>query len=196
MALRMALLGLVALLAGCSSIRAHHDFDPQAPFTTYKTFAWVTEQSLIQPQMGATATPAANPLLDPLIRSAVERNLTAKGFEQTRDPATADLVVSYSIGSRDKIQVNSYPVSGGYYYRGGWGYGGGYATDVDTYTEGTLAFDFFDGKTKRAVWHGFATKRLASSPPSPEKRRENVDQATDAILEKFPARGGSPPAAD
>lgn len=195
MALRMALLGLVALLAGCQTVNAHHDYDPQAPFENYKSFAWVTEESLIRPEPGASsAGRAANPLLDPVIRSAVERNLKAKGYEQTRDPSTSDLVVSYSVGARDKIEVDSYPVGAGYRYGGAWGYG--YATQVDTYTEGVLALDFFDGNNKRAVWHGYATKRLPSSAPTPERRREFVDQVTDAILAKFPARGAPPPAAD
>lgn len=194
---RMALLGLVGLLAtGCSTIQAHHDSDPQAPFATYKTFAWVTEEPLIKPEVGMTSSDrTANPLLDPIIRGAVERNLAAKGFLQTRDPATADLVVSFSVGARDKIDVNSYPVGAGYRYGGGWGYGGGYATDVDTYTEGVLALDFFDGKTKRAVWHGYATKRLSSSP-TPEKRQATIDQATDAILAEFPTRGAAAAPAD
>ena len=194
---RMALLGLVALFAaGCSTINAHHNLDPSAPFPSYKTFAWVTEESLLKAGAGTMAGGVAvDPLLDPLIRGAVERNLAAKGYEQTRDPATADLVVSYSIGARDKIDVDSYPVGAGYRYGGAWGYGyGGYATQVDTYTEGTLALDFFDGHTKKAVWHGYATKRL-SSRPTPEQRQQTIDQASDAILAEFPTRGASAPPA-
>jgi hypothetical protein len=193
---RMATLGLLALVAGCSTVRAHHDYDPQAPFTTYRTVAWVTDQPLIKPEAGAVAGGrAVNPLLEPVIRSSVERHLEAKGYQLTRDPGSADLVVSFTVGARDKIEVNSYPVGAGYHYRG-WGYGGGYATDVDTYTEGVLALDFFDRKTKQAVWHGYGTKRLSSSPPTPEKRKENVDEAVDAILAGFPARGAAPAAGD
>ena len=191
MSSRIALLGLIGLLAGCQTVETHHDSDPNAPFDTYKTFAWVTEEPMIQPGMGA-ASPGArppDPLLDPIIRQSVERNLEAKGYEQVRDPKAADLVVSFSIGARDKIQVDSYPVSAGYRY----GVYGAYQTDVRQYTEGVLALDFFDGKTKRAVWHGFGTKRLSQSPPSPEQRRANVDQATDAILAEFPARPGAGP---
>jgi hypothetical protein len=189
MALRMALIGLVGALAACQTIKAHHDFDPQAPFATYETFAWVTEQSLIPPVVGAAPGDARrpDPLLDPIIRDAVERNLRARGYEQLRDPNGADLVLSFSLGARDKIEVDSYPVGAGYRY-GGWGYGGVYATEVETYTEGILAFDFFDRRTRRAVWHGWATKRLSSSP-TPEKRRATVNEVTDAILEKFPYRG-------
>jgi uncharacterized protein DUF4136 len=192
---RLAWVGLVSLLAvGCSTIPAHHNLDPSAPFTTYQTFAWVTEEPLIKP--GAGAMPGGvpvDPLLDPTIRGAVERNMAEKGYQQTRDPATADLVLSYSIGARDKIDVDSYPVGAGYRYGGAWGYG--YATQVDTYTEGTLALDFFDGHTKRAVWHGYATKRL-SSYPTPEGKQKNINLAADSILKEFPTRGATPPPAD
>jgi hypothetical protein len=189
MAFRTALLGLIGVLAACqTTIKAHHDFDPQAPFASYNTFAWVTEQPLIRPVAGAVPGDARrpDPLLDPIIRDAVERNLRARGYEQLRDASAADVVLSFSVGARDRIEVDSYPVSAGYRYRG-WG-GGVYATDVETYTEGVLAVDFFDRRTKRAIWHGWASKRLSSSP-TPEKRRATVNEAADAILAKFPYRG-------
>ncbi|HKA14444.1 MAG TPA: DUF4136 domain-containing protein [Myxococcota bacterium] len=189
MASRAALLGLLGLLVGCQSIETHHNADPQAPFASYKTFAWVTEEPLIQPGVGSVpGSRPADPLLDPLIRDAVERNLKARGYEQLRDPKIADLVVSFSVGARDKIEVDSYPVTAGYRYQ----VYGGYRTDVRTYTEGVLALDFFDGRTKRAVWHGYATKRLSQSP-TPEKRLANVNQATDAILAEFPSHTAPPP---
>jgi len=191
MASRIALVFVIGLLAGCQTVETHHDSDPQAPFASYKTFAWVTEEPLIQPGVGsATGARPPDPLLDPIIRDSVEKNLRAKGYEQLRDPKAADLVVSFSIGARDRIEVDSYPVSAGYRYR----VYGAYQTDVRQYTEGVLALDFFDGKTKRAVWHGYGTKRLSQSSPTPEKRRANVDQATQAILAEFPSRTGAGPA--
>src|SRR5262249_59436535 len=100
------------------SSETHHNADPQAPFASYKTFAWVTEEPLIQPGVGSVpGSRPADPLLDPLIRDAVERNLKARGYEQLRDPKIADLVVSFSVGARDKIEVDSYPVTAGYRYQ-------------------------------------------------------------------------------
>ena len=126
-------------------------------------------------------------MIEPLeteIRRAVERNLKAKGYEQRDDPEQADLVAVFSLGTREEIRVDSYPARAGYGYR--WGYGG-VATDVRTYTKGTLAIDFFDRTNKRAVWHGWASKRVEYRRSS-EQRREIINEATDAILKEFPFR--------
>ena len=54
-----------------------------------------------------------------------ENILAARGFTRVSNPAEADLAVGFTLGGREKIQVNSYPE----FYRGdygGWGWGGGY----------------------------------------------------------------------
>jgi hypothetical protein len=190
---RWVVLWLAALaLAACETpIKAQHDFDSSAPFPRYRTFAWVTEQSLLQPVAGVTAERQPSPMLDPAIRAAVERNLRAKGYEQLRDPGKSDLVLSYSVGARDKIQVSSYPVAAGYRYGPYRGWGGVYETEVRTYTEGVLALDFFDRRTKQAVWHGWATRRLPSKF-DPAKRDEIVGAVVEAILAPFPPRASAP----
>ena len=186
LALALALLAA----AGCQTpIKGHHEYDPEAPFASYRTWAWITDAPILRPSAGASnQDPRMSPIFDGEIRRAVERNLRAKGYEQSNDPNRADLVAVFSLGTREKVQVDSYPARAGYGY--GWGgrYGyGGVATDVRTYTEGTLAIDFFDRVNKRAVWHGWATKRLAYQRNA-EERREIINEATDAILEAFPHR--------
>jgi hypothetical protein len=76
----------------------------------------------------------------------------------------------------------------GYYgYRsgfyGGWG---GYYTNVDQYTEGTLNIDLVDAKHRQLVWEGVAVGRVT------EKHRENreaaINTAVAEIFKKFPFR--------
>jgi hypothetical protein len=182
---------LVALwLVACATpIRAQHDFDASAPFSRYETFAWVTEEPLIRPVAGVTEQPQPSPLLDPLIRAAVERDLATKGYQRVPSAEQADLVVSFSVGAREKIEVDSYPAHLGYHYGARttvWGRG--WYSETRTYSEGTLALDFFDRKTRNVVWHGVATRRLPGRI-DPDQRRAIVDAAVDAILEEFPARG-------
>jgi hypothetical protein len=183
-------LPLVAVLglAACQTpISAHYEYDTKAPFQDYMKFAWVTNEPLIRPATGVSGMdPRLSPMLEREIRDAVERSLVARGYRQLTNPASADLVVSFSVGTREKIQVDSHPTRAGYRY-GPYGGYGGWQSDVRTYTEGVLAIDFFDVRSKEVVWHGWATKRLATSPDQDE-RRENVNRVVEAVLEKFPSR--------
>ena len=111
---------------------------------------------------------------------------------EVEEPKNADFVLSFTVGSREKISVNSYPsMSVGYStgYPSHWGWGAAYhccATDtqVRQYTTGILAIDVFDVKERRPVWHGAASKTIN------EKDRENIEKtvkaAVDAILGGFP----------
>ena len=174
-------LATLVLISCQSSIPTHHEYDSSAPFRSYKTFAWVDERAMIRSL--EVATVQLGPFIDREIRDAVERNLLEKGYKRLESPESVDLVVSFSFGTRERIQVDSYPSTYGYRYRrtGPW------VSDVRTYTEGTLAIDFFDRGTKEAVWHGWARKRLQTTRDE-DKRRERINAAVDAILKPFPFR--------
>lgn len=179
------------LCAGCATgFKATHDHDPNHDFSDYRTFAWMSENPMI---VGEGVT-APNPLLEPRIMSALERTLTARGFELVREPAAADFVVSFTIGARDKIRVNSYPtMSAGYRtgYPRHWGWGASYYccasdTEVRQYTQGILAVDVFDAEERRPVWHGAASKTITESDR--EQLDRTVQAAVDAVLSGFPPR--------
>ena len=70
------------------------------------------------------------------------------------------------------------------YSSSGW-YGGS-SVRVSTYTEGTLALEFYDRETRHAVWVGWASKRLSKSDDS----EKIIGKAVAAILEEFPAASG------
>ena len=73
------------------------------------------------------------------------------------------------------------------YYRGGYRYGTWYAgssVNVQQYTEGTMTIEFFDRKTKDALWVGWGSKRLSKK----NDREEAVKEAVQKILEPLPAR--------
>ena len=114
--------------------------------------------------------------------------LQARGYTKVDDPEAADFAVSFTVGSRDKIRVNSYPEPYRPYY-GGWGccapygayggYGGGTNVDVDQYTEGTLAIDIYDVAEHKPAWHGVATKRIT------DKMRKNPDETINEIVREI-----------
>lgn len=183
-----ALLSL-ALMTGCAStFEASYDHDPANDFTKYQSFAWISKNPM---KVGKTVG-AVNPLLEPRISSALEKALVAKGYKYVIEPKNADFVVSFTVGSREEIRVDSYPsMSAGYgmAHPGHWGWGSMYygvstETSVRQYTEGMLAVDIFDVKERRPVWHGVATKRISEADR--DDAAATIQAAVDAILAGFP----------
>jgi hypothetical protein len=171
---------LISLTAGCASIVANSDRYAGANLTGYQTFAWMDGGPLIRPRGGEPSVSALNVRR---IQEAIEMELAAKGYRTVTEPEQADFVVSFTVGSRDKIAVDAYPDR----YRGPWEWGG-YGRDiaVHTYTEGTLSIDIFDGAKHQPVWHGWATKQISGSDiadPAPV-----IKLAVGAIIREFPSR--------
>ena len=117
--------------------------------------------------------------------------MQAKGFELVEPRSEADLQLSFTIGSREKISATSYPDPYWPYYGGwgaGWGGGGYYmgmsSVDVRQYTEGILAIDLLDVATRKPVWHGKATREITKKRP--ENSEESLNEVVADILQYFP----------
>ena len=180
---------LTLVLAGCAAgFKATHDHDTDHDFSGYQTFAWISENPM---KLGEGVT-VPNPLLQPRIMRALESALEAKGYRKVSKPKNADFVLSFTIGSREKIRVDSYPsMSMGYSagYPSHWRWGAAYhccATDTNVrqYTKGILAVDVFDVRDRRPVWHGVASKTISESDR--EDQAATIKDAVDAILVGFP----------
>ena len=179
----------LAAAAGCASVVTPTiDFDPTANFADYKTFAFISEHPLIR----APGAEGGSPLAEGRIMNAIEDVLWARGFARIGDAESADFTISFTLGAREQIRVDSYPepYRGGY-GRWGMGWGGGYygygytqSVNVHQYTDGILSIDIFDVKEHRPVWHGQASKRITSDvlkDPKPV-----INEVVLAILSRFP----------
>jgi hypothetical protein len=183
---QLLILGLASLLlTACGSTPPIVDYDSSADFAAYQTYAFISEN----PMMRAPESPPTSPLLQGRLMRITDDTLQAKGFRKVEDPEQADFAVGFTIGSRDKIKVNSYPEPYRPYYGGwGWGapyyggYGGGSNVDVQQYTEGTLAIDIYEVDEHKPVWHGVATKRITDS------MRRNPDESLTEIVAEILAR--------
>ena len=189
--IRFAAVVATALLGGCATgFEATYDHDPANDFAAYKTFAWISEH----PMKVGSVERIPSPLLESQIMVTIESVLGAKGYKIVPDAESADFALSFTVGSRDEIKVDSYPsMSAGYagygYPRGwgGWGgsyYGYGTETTVRQYTEGMLAIDVFDVEERRPVWHGVASKTISDSDR--KDSGATIQAAVDAILVGFP----------
>lgn len=176
---------IVLALAGCAPrFKVSTNADPTANFAVYRTYAFA--------QPLGTDRPNYSSLLSQYLRTAVSRELDARGYRQTGNEP--DLLVNFNVQTKDKISATSVPtgpVYGGYYgYRAGYyGTWGGYQTQVTQYTQGTLTIDVVDAARKQLVWDGTVVGRVR------EEDRQNleavVNQVVTEIFAQYPHRAGT-----
>ena len=97
----------VVLAVGCSSMSFNHDWDRDADFPSYRTYAWIDQQT--DPATGNAQTARVqNSLLVKRIRSAVDSELRNKGLSVNTD--SPDLLLVYHTGLQDKVNVTDYTI--------------------------------------------------------------------------------------
>ncbi len=168
----LLIIGAVA----CSSIKTAFDYDRQADFAKYKTYALV----------GNNLTEAIGQLNSERVLNAVDNEMTAKGFAKSDDP---DMLVDVYIKTQKKMDATATTTGGGY---GPWryGYAGGFSTtqvNYNEYTEGTMFISFIDNSTKKIVWQGTGTKTLVENA-SADKREANITYSVKQILMNYPPK--------
>ena len=178
------LLVLIVAVTGCvSTQQARVDFDRNSEIDTsnYKTFAWLNEAKVLAEPIDV------NPVMKVRIDNAIERAFVAKGYQLVSDAEAADFTISYTMGSRDKVKVDSLPTMYRTSFMWGRGYYGGLGlsnnNQVKSYTEGKLAIDAYDVKTHQPVWHGWAVKRIKSSEQ--DNPSQVIKMVVEQVVEQF-----------
>ncbi len=175
---RLLLAATLVAVASCSTssgIKTFHDYNPSMDFASYRTWSFISARPMI------VISGVVNPLLEGRIMQAIRSEMDRKHFSYVGDPEGADVVISFTVGSRDQIKVDQYPasyrMSYGRYYRG-YGYGGSYGTQtrVRQYTEGQLAIDIFDVEKHTPAFHGSASKVLTS------RDRDNPESLISSVV--------------
>jgi hypothetical protein len=161
--------------ASCSSIKVTSDFDKQAGFASYKTYAFTPE--------------AENLPLDAINRgrilTAVTNELSAKGFTKSDHP---DVWIDLKVKAQQKQNATSTTDYYGAGYRYRWG--GGFSTstiNVEQYVEGTLFVDIIEVSKKQLVWQGRAVGTI-NPDASPQKREANINNAVKQVFMKYPPK--------
>jgi hypothetical protein len=163
-------------LAALGAAFAQHvktDFDHQANFPQYKTYSW----QVIKPE---------NSLWDARIKSAVDAQLTSKGWTQVDNGGDVTVVAIGTTHTERTLQTFYNGFGGGWRWQGFYGMGEATTTEQD-YKEGTLVVDLYDAKTKQLIWRGSAEDTLSDKEAKNEK---NLDKGVAKMFKKFP-----PPAA-
>jgi hypothetical protein len=166
----LVVLALVALVPACGGAKTTVDYDRDADFSKYRTYAY------------EKGTPADNQLIDQRIVAALENQMKAEGFQKV--DSTPQVYATYHVSTQDKKQFVT--DSTGYGYGPGWRWGGGMGTSTTRqidYTVGTLVVDLWDASTKKLVWRGTASKTLEDDP---SKSTKNINDAMAKIFKDYP----------
>ncbi|MBI3680499.1 MAG: DUF4136 domain-containing protein [Acidobacteria bacterium] len=156
------LLVVAGLLAGPAMVvaKVHVDLDETADFSRYRTFT-IRDGRIRSPHPTLD-----NSLVQKKLHTAIAAELKKKGL--TEATAKADVIVTFSVGSRDRKEVETFP-SGGR--------GRGSRRYVYRVTDSTLVIDLRDPGTKELVWRATCTD-TAQDPARLEKKiSEDVSKA-------------------
>ena len=161
---------LLFIFTSCATVRVASDYDKEANFTEYNSFAFY--------KPGIDKAKISD-LDKKRILRAIESEMTTKGMTKSETPS---LLVSIFTKERERVDV--YNNNFGY----GWGwnpwYYGGYGTTVSSSTEGSLYIDLIDTKTNELVWQGVGTANLITHDM--EKKEERIREIVREILAVYP----------
>jgi hypothetical protein len=171
----LLLLPVIMLLMSCAGPRIAFDYDKQADFAKYKTYAISDETKDLQ----------INQLNRDRIIAAVENEMALKGFTKSDKP---DVIVDVHLKGQEITTATATTTGYGGYRR--YGYGGGFGTtqiDYNTYVEGTMFITLIDLATEKIVWQGTGTKTVDENA-STEKREKNINSIVKQILINYPPK--------
>ena len=185
-----AMTAACAVLAACASgPRIYSSERPQTDLSGYTTYSYASP-------LGTDTPGAPTSLLTQFLRTAVDRELQARGYRYV--PEGGQLLVNFFVETQEKLESrvtdrgSPYFGLGYYYYRRGL-----YASwhtypdsEISQYTEGTLNIDVADAAQKELLWEGIAIGRVT------EEARRNVQAAIDAVVPQIFAQYPIPRRAD
>lgn len=174
----LALPVLVLLfLSSCTSVRVLSDFDKEADFNGYKSYAFY--------KTGIDKAHISD-LDKKRILKAIDTEMSSRGMSKSQNP---DILIS--IFTKEREQVNVYSNYWGGRYGWGWSpwyWGPGYygnGTSVSTRTQGSLYIDLIDAENKELVWQGKGIGTL-SNTKNIAKKEERIREFVTEILQQYP----------
>ena len=213
MARRFSAIALAAVIvASCSTLEVGSDYDRQASFANYHTFAMMPREYRALPNPPKLPNPPQlpNPAGLPNL-PGLPNPPGLPNAPQLPNPGTGTVVgvsnplvaqhvqdaIPQELVRKGYQQVND-PAAADFtvdftigsqnrtdissYPRGPEWWGSG--IDVRHVQEGALSIDIFDTRTHRAIWYGWAKKDL--SRQDMEQSEQSIREAVAAVLAKFP----------
>ena len=170
------LLLIMLLVPSCTSIRVASDYDLNANFNTYKSFAFY--------KTGIDKAEISD-LDKKRILAAIETDLLAKGFVKSETP---DVLINIATKEKQQLNLNN---NWGIGFGWGWGYNPWYwghsmgFNNVSSKTVGSLYIDVIDANKKELVWQGKGTGSLVTNG-NVVKKDAKIREFVQEILKQYP----------
>ncbi len=159
----------VVSLIGAADAAVSVDFDKEADFSGYKTFAW------------KEGTLAQSTLMHKRIVRSIEAQLESVGLTKTEDEPDVYVLYHVALKQDRRISVDDF----GYSHRWrGPHYGGGDVTVFDV-NVGTLIVDMLDAGSEEGVWRGMAQRDLPPTP-NPDKMEKKLVKVLGKMFRDYP----------
>jgi hypothetical protein len=164
------------------------EHDKSVNFSLLKSYLWAPVK-----HKGKEKPSAGYQFLDTQIRAAVDRRLSAKGYQKKLD-GNPDFFIRYHVWAQTQTEDDELSHWSQWSHRIG-PVDEGIRPDLDTtqgprvrdYEEGTLLLIISDGESQRSIWRGTAKTRVVASD-SQEKKKNKINRAVTDILAKFPPK--------
>lgn len=167
---------VLLFISSCTSVRVLSDYDREANFNTFKTYAFY-KTGIDKAQI--------SDLDKKRILKAIDSEMNSRGFVKSDNP---DILLSIFTKERQQVDVYSNYWGMGYY---GWGWspyfwGGPYhGNNVSTRTEGSLYIDVIDAKNKELVWQGRGIGTLHNIK-NIDKKEARIKEFVAEIMQAYP----------
>jgi hypothetical protein len=192
------------LLVGCAGAPVATDYDPEFPFASIRSYAWLKSASNSElpeaeprkhgPQQAGKARAEINDLMRDRIRAALAAQMQAQGINDASSSKTADILLTFHMGIKERVEVYDFHDHFGYYpcfslHCGpGFGYypGGIHHDHWQTeYQQGRLIIDMISPASGKLVWRGVSERRIPWLE-TPEERRLFIVDTVGAVMRHFP----------
>ena len=152
----------------CSTLSVEYNYDSSVNFSGLKTYDWTSESEMM---IGDSRVDWK--LLHSQVRSAVDRELSSKGFTRQASGNPDFLIAYYGIvGTKVQEVAIRYRQP---------------QADYRDYDVGTLVLDIMGPDTRKSIWRGSAQTEIDFSASSQEKK-DRINETVRRILEKFPPK--------
>jgi hypothetical protein len=168
--LASACLTLLSTIAAAQS--ATYDYDREADFSRYETFAWTR------------GTELHDELNHARVVRAIDTALAAKGLARVDPSANPDVLVAYHASFDRSIEISGSTSGLGPFGLGGdrWG-----SARLQPVLIGTLVVDLSDAGTGAIVWRSLASSDIRPGD-TPERRDRKIAKATEKMFRKYPPK--------